>query len=121
MPVVWDLKAERDLLLAIVASNPTEKAAGTETKVKVTYDAVVEQMMEWGYDTNVSAVRQRLTKKLLRNMNGGPTAQGTNAATPGPAGLKMPASSKRKADADSDELEAPEAKKTKLTGKKGIA
>ncbi|RYP22952.1 hypothetical protein DL765_001410 [Monosporascus sp. GIB2] len=120
MPVVWDLKAERDLLLAIVASNLTEKA-GTETKAKVTYDAVVEQMMEWGYDTNVSAVRQRLTKKLLRNMNGGPTAQGTNAATPGPAGTKMPASKKRKAAADSDELEAPETKKTKSTGKKGTA
>ncbi|RYP45787.1 hypothetical protein DL768_007906 [Monosporascus sp. mg162] len=120
MPVTWDLKAERDLLLAIVASNLTEKA-GTDTRVKVTYDAVVQQMTEWGYDTNASAVRQRLTKKLLRNMDGGPTNQDAKVATPGPATPKTPASNKRKAATSDDELEAPKTKKIKSTGKGGIA
>ncbi|RYP28504.1 hypothetical protein DL767_007183 [Monosporascus sp. MG133] len=120
MPMIWDLKAERDLLLAIVAANLTEKA-GTDTKVRVTYDAVVEQMVEWGYDTNVSAVRQCLTKKLLRNMNGGPTNQDAKVATPGSAAPKTPASNKRKAITSDDELEAHKAKKIKSAGKEGTA
>ncbi|RYP73151.1 hypothetical protein DL771_003787 [Monosporascus sp. 5C6A] len=120
MPVAWDLKAERDLLLAIVASNLIEKT-DTDTKVKITYDAVIEQMTEWGYDTNVSAVRQRLTKKVLRNMDGGPTNQGAKVATPGSAAPKTPTSNKRKTTTSDDEPEAPKTKKTKSAGKKGAA
>ncbi|RYP62161.1 hypothetical protein DL770_009634 [Monosporascus sp. CRB-9-2] len=120
MPVVWDLKAERDLLLAIVASNLTDKA-GTDTKVRVTYDAVVEQMTEWGYDTNASAVRQCLTKKLLRNMDGGPTNQDAKVATPSSAAPKTPASNKRKATTGDDEIEARKTKKIKSAGKEGTA
>ncbi|RYP05374.1 hypothetical protein DL764_003867 [Monosporascus ibericus] len=98
MPMIWDLKAERDMLLAIVASNLTEKP---------------------GADTKVS--RPCLTKKLLRDMNGGPTNQDAKVATPGSPAPKMLASNERKATTSDDELEAHKTKKTKSAAKEGSA
>ncbi|KAI0024238.1 hypothetical protein F4780DRAFT_776062 [Xylariomycetidae sp. FL0641] len=64
MPIKWDEKADRDLLVAMFLAVPGGKIG----RPTISWDDAVDAMKSFGYDTNKSSITQRWQKKLLHEL-----------------------------------------------------
>ncbi|KAI1081258.1 hypothetical protein F5B20DRAFT_588818 [Whalleya microplaca] len=131
MPVAWDDKADRDLLIAMLLSHNSENGKPKTPP----WDKVTAMMTKLGYETSKDALNQRWGKVLLKNLKKdhpdmfteGPETpvkgvkSGAASSPATPASKKRgrkPKASKATVDPEDDNSDAgPDAKKIKTEGK----